>query len=144
MDKKSAVSFRFSKRIKIPQSGVLRHFIAEIFKKENTPLEFIAYEFCSDKKILQVNQQFLNHDYYTDIITFELNERGEPVQANVFISVDTVLSNSQLLGVDFLQELYRVIFHGALHLTGYNDKTEKERRVMRKMEKQYIDEYLSL
>ena len=89
----------------------------------------IAYFFCDDEKILEVNRQYLQHDYYTDIITFDYCE-GNRLSGDLFISLDTVRSNSQLLGTDYNTELHRVIIHGVLHLCGINDKGPGEREIM--------------
>jgi len=89
----------------------------------------IAYVFVDDEEILRVNRQFLNHDYYTDIITFDDTE-GRLIQGDLFISLDTVRTNAEGLGVTYEEELYRVIIHGILHLCGINDKGPGEREVM--------------
>lgn len=100
----------------------------------------IAYIFCSDEKILEVNRQYLQHDYYTDIITFDycddLASFGvhDTISGDMFISLDTVRSNAQGLGVSYEQELYRVIIHGILHLLGINDKAPGEREIMEEAE----------
>ncbi len=89
----------------------------------------IAYIFCNDEKILEVNKEYLQHDYYTDIITFDYCE-GDSISGDLFISLDTVRSNSEQLGVGYQQELHRVIIHGILHLCGIDDKGEGEREIM--------------
>lgn len=89
----------------------------------------IAYFFCDDEKILEVNRQYLQHDYYTDIITFDYCE-GNKLSGDLFISLDTVRSNSELFGTDYNTELHRVIIHGILHLCGQNDKGPGEREQM--------------
>ena len=96
----------------------------------------IAYIFCNDDKILEVNKQYLNHDYYTDIITFDYNSDLEEIgikntiSGDLFISLDTVLSNSEIQKCSYEDELYRVIIHGILHLCGINDKGPGEREIM--------------
>lgn len=89
----------------------------------------IAYIFCDDEKILEVNKEYLQHDYYTDIITFDYSE-ADSISGDLFISLDTVRSNSEQLGVSYEQELHRVIIHGILHLCGIDDKGEGEREIM--------------
>lgn len=89
----------------------------------------IAYIFCSDDKILEVNRQYLHHDYYTDIITFDYTE-DDVISGDIFISLDTVKSNSEEQGTGYDEELHRVIIHGILHLCGINDKGEGERAIM--------------
>lgn len=93
----------------------------------------ITYIFCSDEKILEVNRRYLKHDYYTDIITFDYCE-GNRIDGDIFISLDTVLTNSQLFGTEYKRELYRVIIHGILHLCGINDKAPGEREIMEEAE----------
>ncbi|MBQ3878183.1 MAG: rRNA maturation RNase YbeY [Prevotella sp.] len=89
----------------------------------------VGYLFCDDEKILEVNREFLNHDYYTDIITFDYDE-GDTINGDIVISLDTVRSNAQQLGKDYDEELHRVIIHGILHLCGQNDKGPGEREQM--------------
>ena len=89
----------------------------------------IAYIFCDDAKILEVNKEYLQHDYYTDIITFDYCE-GDTISGDLFISLDTVRSNREMVGATYEQELHRVIIHGVLHLCGINDKGEGEREIM--------------
>ena len=89
----------------------------------------VAYIFCSDEKILEVNRQYLEHDYYTDIITFDYTE-GNRINGDLFISLDTVRTNAEQFGQPYERELYRVIIHGILHLCGINDKGPGERELM--------------
>lgn len=89
----------------------------------------IAYIFCSDNKILEVNKQYLKHDYYTDIITFDYDE-GDRISGDLFISLDTVRTNAEQFGATYENELNRVIIHGILHLCGINDKGPGEREIM--------------
>ncbi len=93
----------------------------------------IAYIFCSDTRILEVNKQYLGHDYFTDIITFDYSE-GKRISGDIFISLDTVANNAKEYGVTFDNELMRVMIHGVLHLTGQGDKTDKEFREMKDKE----------
>ena len=89
----------------------------------------VGYLFCDDEKILEVNREYLQHDYYTDIITFDYNE-GKQINGDLVISLDTVRSNAQLFNKPYEEELYRVIIHGILHLCGINDKGPGEREIM--------------
>jgi rRNA maturation RNase YbeY len=116
----------------------LKAFIETLFKKEKTPLATINYIFCSDKYLLSINQQFLNHDTYTDIITFGLHDKGTPVVAEVYISTERVKENAATHGVTYTNEMLRVLFHGALHLCGYKDKKKSEIILMRQKEDQYL------
>lgn len=99
----------------------------------------IAYIFCSDDKILEVNRQYLHHDYYTDIITFDYTE-DDVISGDIFISLDTVKSNAQEYGQRFEDELHRIIIHGILHLCGIKDKGEKERQQMTRCENQALEQ----
>lgn len=89
----------------------------------------IAYIFVNDDKILEVNRQYLKHDYYTDIITFDYSE-GDVISGDLFISLDTIRTNAEQVGATYEQELHRVIIHGILHLCGINDKGPGEREIM--------------
>lgn len=93
----------------------------------------IGYLFCDDAKILEVNNEFLGHDYYTDIITFDYDE-GDTINGDIVISLDTVKSNAEKYKKDYDEELHRVIIHGILHLCGINDKGPGEREIMEKEE----------
>ena len=130
--------------LSLPAKTELKSFIENLFKKEKTQLATINYIFCSDKYLLSINQQFLNHDYYTDIITFGLHDKGTPVVAEVYISVDRVRDNARNLRTTIKEELLRVIFHGALHFCGYKDKKPKDAELMREMENKWIKAYLKL
>ena len=89
----------------------------------------VGYLFCDDEKILEVNREYLQHDYYTDIITFDYDE-GDIINGDLVISLDTVRTNAALFGKEYEEELYRVIIHGILHLCGVNDKGPGEREIM--------------
>ena len=104
--------------------------VAKLYNKEVGEISFL---FCDDEKILEVNQQYLNHDFYTDIITFDYSEENM-ISGDIIISLQTVESNSQMYNTSFLEELHRVIIHGILHLSGLNDSTEEEEKVMRDAE----------
>ena len=93
----------------------------------------VAYIFCNDEEILKVNRQYLHHDYYTDIITFDYSE-GDLISGDLFISLDTVRSNAELFAKPYDEELHRVVIHGILHLCGINDKGPGEREVMEEAE----------
>lgn len=98
----------------------------------------VAYVFCNDDKILEVNRQYLQHDYYTDIITFDYCE-GNVLSGDLFISLDTVRSNAELFGKSYEEELHRVIIHGILHLVGINDKGPGEREIMEAEENKALE-----
>lgn len=98
----------------------------------------IAYIFCSDDKILEVNKQYLNHDYYTDIITFDYCE-GDVISGDLFISLDTVKSNSEQFGTEYFDELSRIIIHGILHLCGQEDKEPAAKKEMTRQENEALN-----
>jgi len=99
----------------------------------------ICYVFCSDKYLLTINNKYLKHNYYTDIITFDYTEKeSKIISGDIFISIETVKSNSEDLGIEFGTELKRVMVHGILHLLGYGDKTNTQQKEMRKKEDKYI------
>lgn len=98
----------------------------------------LTYIFCNDDRIIEVNRQYLQHDYYTDIITFDYT-RGRRVSGDMYISLDTVDSNAEGLGVESLRELHRVIIHGVLHLCGINDKGPGEREIMESNENRALE-----
>ena len=100
----------------------------------------IAYIFCSDKRILEVNNQFLQHDYYTDIITFDYSE-GSIISGDIFISLDTIKSNATEFNVSMDEELKRIIIHGILHLCGQDDKTPELRLEMTQKENSALETY---
>lgn len=140
---KANVFFHFLEggHISLSQRNMLKSFIKGLFKKEKKDLAEIRYIFCSDEYLLTINRDFLSHDYYTDIITFDLSEPGQAISAEIYISVDRVRENAGQFDSTFSRELHRVIFHGALHLCGYKDKTKKEAELMRKMEEKYLFRY---
>ncbi len=112
---------------------VISDWINEIANSYNKTVGDITFIFCSDDKILEINIKYLSHDYYTDIITFDYSE-DFLISGDIFISLDTVLSNSQKYNTDYEEELYRVIIHGVLHLCGINDKSEAEQKTMTEAE----------
>ena len=120
---------------------LLKAFLEQLFISEGKTLASLNYIFCSDKYLLEVNRQFLDHDYFTDVITFDLSEKRQPVAGEVYISVDRVKDNATGLGVSFKNELHRVLFHAALHLCGYDDKTKKGTLEMRSKEDYYLNIY---
>lgn len=111
----------------------LDEWIAKVVSTHDRIVGPLVYIFCDDDKIIEVNRQFLNHDYYTDIITFDYS-RGRMISGDMFISLDTVMSNSQAVGASYGRELLRVIIHGVLHLCGINDKGPGEREIMESFE----------
>ncbi len=135
----ATVQFRSAdRRLVLPGKTVLKVFITRLFLRERKRLGTITYIFCSDDYLLEINRNFLQHDYYTDIISFDLTEPGKPVEAEIYISIDRVKDNARNLGTSFRSEILRVIFHGALHICGYKDKKKSEIILMREKEDQYL------
>ena len=132
------IAFEDIKPLKINKNSVKRNIkslISNEFKKSGN----ISVILCSDSYLLEINKQFLKHNYYTDIITFNYCE-GDVVSGDLYISTDRVKENADNFASTFIEELYRVIFHGILHLLGYNDKTKEEQVEMRKKENFYLGE----
>lgn len=117
----------------LPRKRITKKWITQIIESNNFQLGTINYIFCSENEILTINSQFLNHNFFTDIITFPYTE-GKVVSADIFISIDTVKTNAKKYNQIFLDELNRVIIHGVLHLVGFNDKSKAEKSLMRSEE----------
>lgn len=130
----------YSYNVKVPsfKRREVTSWIKSVAALHNKKVGTIGYLFCDDEKILEVNKQYLQHDYYTDIITFDYNE-GDTLFGDIYISLDTVRTNAQEFGVSYEEELYRVIIHGVLHLCGINDKTPEEQKVMTECENQALE-----
>ena len=109
-------------------------WIELLLAKEKAKADEINYIFCSDAYLLAINQQYLNHDTYTDIITFDNSDNESLLAADIYISIDRVKENAAGLAVDFTEELHRVMVHGLLHLLGYTDKTAAQKKEMREKE----------
>ena len=126
-------------RVELPSIDLAKiaNWIEEVAKSHDRIVGPLTYIFCDDEKIIEVNRQFLQHDYYTDIITFD-NSRGKRISGDMFISLDTVASNAEMLGVSYDAELHRVIIHGVLHLCGIDDKGEGEREIMEGFENEAL------
>lgn len=135
-----AVRFNFLTKTILRDRSILKLVIKELFIKEKKILERLDYIFCDDAYLLDLNRSFLNHDYYTDIITFDMSLTDQIV-GEIYISVDTVRLNSERFKTTFSSELHRVIFHGALHLCGYGDKSRMEVKQMRSLEDRYLKKY---
>ncbi len=127
--------------ITLKNRNALKLFIERLFKKEGKKLQVINFVFCSDERLLEMNQEYLNHDYYTDIISFDLSEDKTTVVGDIYISYERVKENAKNLNTTLMNELHRVIFHGALHLCGYKDKTKSDIAQMRGKEEEYLSLY---
>ena len=141
MSSSSKVCFFYETRpFTLAERTRLKSFIETIFRKEGRVLSSLNYIFCSDKRLLEINRQYLQHDYYTDIITFDLSA-DHSITGEIYISIDRVKENARTLGTSFKSELHRVIFHGALHLCGYTDKKKEDIAEMRRREDYWLKKY---
>ena len=119
----------------------ISNWIKDIIARHQKEMGGIVYIFCSDTEILRINQEYLKHDYYTDIITFDYSEE-KVISGDIFISLDTVKSNADQFSTDYSEELYRVMAHGVLHLCGFKDKTPEEKALMRTEENEALSRLL--
>ena len=120
----------------------LKTFINKQCLKEGVHIETLQYVFCSDTFLLDINKRFLNHNFYTDIISFDLSEQKGRLIGDVYISIDRVKENAKTEGNLYTHELLRVIFHGALHFCGYKDKKPADQKTMRSREDKWLKAYL--
>jgi len=131
----------------IPMPSIKKNDVSQWIKRTVAKYQCktgdIAFIFCDDEKILEINRQYLQHDYYTDIITFDYTANNI-VSGDIFISIDTVKSNSEAYHTDFHQELHRIIIHGVLHLCGQDDKTAENRAIMTEKENDALKDFLTL
>ncbi len=123
---------------KLPQKRIYKKWITDLITSKGFRVGSVSYIFCSEEEILRVNKLYLNHNYYTDIITFPYTEQNE-ISADIFISIPTVKYNAEKFSQTFTQELNRVMIHGVLHLIGYNDLTDEEMTEMREAENRSLD-----
>ena len=118
----------------------ISNWLEDLILTENKKLGDINYIFCDDEYLLKVNQDFLDHDYYTDIITFDY-VKGKTISGDIFVSLQRISDNATLLSKNYEEELRRVLAHGVLHLCGYKDKTETDQIQMRAKEDFYLAKY---
>ncbi len=123
---------------KLKNKKQLRSWIEETVAAENHALKEVNYIFCSDAYLLKINQDYLQHNTYTDIITFDNSEVENEIISDIFISIERVSENALSYQLPVLQELFRVMIHGALHLSGYKDKSAKDKKLMREKEDFYL------
>ena len=123
---------------KLKHKTALRQWISQTIQAEGFKLKELTYIFCSDSYLLQINQQYLNHDTYTDIITFDNSDMQKVVLGDIFISIDRIRENATKFNITETTELHRVIIHGALHLLGYKDKTPVTKQKMTLKEDFYL------
>ena len=140
-----SISFNLAdSKVTLANRVALKSFIEKRVKKEGFSIETLTYVFCSDKYLLKMNKDFLSHNYYTDIISFDLSETPGNLIGEVYISVDRVKDNAKTHGTSLKEELHRVIFHGALHFCGYKDKKPTDTKKMRQMEDLWLAAYMKL
>jgi len=138
-----SISFnKADKNATLANRTALKAFIEKAIKKEGLHIETLQYIFCSDKYILGINKSYLEHDYYTDIISFDLSETKGKLIGEVYISIDRVKDNAKTHKTPLKEELLRVIFHGALHFCGYKDKKPADIKKMRAQEDKWLKSYL--
>jgi len=138
-----SISFnKADKNATLANRAALKAFIEKAIKKEGLHIETLQYIFCSDKYILGINKSYLQHDYYTDIISFDLSETKGKLIGEVYISIDRVKDNATTHKTSLKEELLRVIFHGALHFCGYKDKKPADIKKMRAQEDKWLKSYL--
>jgi len=128
-------------KITLRERKRLKAFVPTIFRRNNKKLQSINYIFCDDEYLFEINSRHLRHKYYTDIITFDLSSDPKQVYGEVYISVDRVRDNANELKKTIQEELHRVVFHGALHLCGYMDKTASQKSEMRFQEDRLLKLY---
>lgn len=126
------IHFDLKNKLKVKQ------WIKATIAAEGYKLQELNYIFCSDSYLLQINQQYLDHDTYTDIITFDNSEKPGMIEGDIFISIDRTRENAKKFITGEINELHRVIIHGALHLLGYKDKTAESKKLMTAKEDQYL------
>lgn len=127
---------------KLPRKQATRQWLNQQAKREGYAVGDLNYIFCSDEYVLQVNRDHLQHDFYTDIITFDTGEDDSRIEGDIFISVDRVADNAAQLGVPADEEMRRVVAHGLLHLCGYGDKTDDEVALMRIKEEEWLVQFV--
>ncbi|MRT15431.1 rRNA maturation RNase YbeY [Vitellibacter sp. q18] len=133
------IEFNFETEFKLKESSKLKKWIANTIASEGFQLGDISYVFCDDAYLLKLNQDYLNHDTLTDIISFDYRMNKE-INGEIYISVERVAENAKDFSIDFYTELHRVMIHGILHFCGFKDKTQSEEQKMRQRE----DEALKL
>ncbi|POS03005.1 rRNA maturation RNase YbeY [Flavobacterium croceum] len=131
------ISYNYECDFKISNEDAYSHWITSVLKSEVKEEGEISYIFCDDEYLLNVNKQYLEHDYYTDVISFDYTI-GNEISGDIFISIERVLDNAKTYNVSFENELQRVIIHGVLHFCGYKDKTETDETLMRNKEEEKI------
>jgi probable rRNA maturation factor len=144
MDQGSINFYNQSISFTLPQKTLVRQWLLATAKKEGHKIQRLNFIFCSDKDLLEINWNYLKHDTLTDIITFGLSGKNEPIEGEIYISLERVHENARELGELKSKELKRVMVHGLLHLMGYKDKTKIDALAMRKKEDSYINLWVKI
>lgn len=132
------VFFNEDINFKFQGKNIFKAWLKKVAEKEGFKVKNLNYIFCSDNYLHKINMEYLDHDTYTDIITFDNSEDESIIEGDIFISIERVTENSQNLNTVFEDELKRVIVHGLLHLCGYDDHTPEDKTEMRRLESEYI------
>ena len=133
----------FSQSFNIPirNRKKFKFFVDSLLLQEGKKTKSISFIFCTDNELIKLNNDFLKHNYYTDILTFDLSESNYEITADVFISIDRVKENAKIFRVSFKKELHRVMIHGLLHLCGYKDQKKSDVKKIRLIEDKYLSKY---
>ena len=131
------ISFNYETDFKLDNESVISNWISSVISSEGFKKDEINYIFCDDDYLHKLNVEFLKHDTYTDIISFDYSI-GKIIQGDIYISIERVQDNAKDFNVPFWKELYRVIIHGILHYCGYKDKSVEDKKLMRNMENHYL------
>ena len=122
----------------------LKRFLASVFVQEKVDFKTLSYIFCTDEFLLKLNQEYLNHDTLTDILTFTLSDADLPIVSEIYISIERIIENAEIVDTAVINELYRVMIHGILHLCGFNDHSKAEKSAMRQRENFYLNQLFKL
>ena len=131
------INYYYETDFVLENEGDIENWVYRVVSSEQKSLGEVSFIFCDDEYLLDINKRFLNHDYYTDIISFD-NTMGTEINGDIFISIERVKDNASEFSVTFVEELHRVIIHGVLHFCGYKDKSDSEEKEMRAKENEKL------
>jgi len=132
------ISFNYNTQFKLPIEKEIQEWISNVIQSENFKEGEISYIFCEDDELIKINKEYLDHNTYTDIISFDYTV-GKKLHGDIFISIERVYDNAKTFKQNFFTELYRVVIHGVLHYCGYKDKSEEDAQLMRQKEDFYLN-----
>lgn len=142
LDESGLIEFNFDDTsIQLRNRHALRIFLSKLINLEGKSLNFLSFTFLTDKGLLRMNKKYLNHAEFTDIITFDLNNKKGLITGDIYLSADRIKENAMINKVSQQKEVHRVMFHGVLHLLGYKDQTANDKMVMRERENHYLEMY---